>query len=197
MLQTHRQLIAFAVVALASARVAADDVVVNVGGQRTGKYKIALPTAVEGDSAAEIAAIESFDLGIAGVFQVLDPKGFLADLKSEGIGIDPQKWQDINAYGVVKFRASSGDVTFKFYEVSKGNTASFERTYARRGDLRRIVHTWCNDLYKFLTHEDGFFNSKIAFTMKGKGQSSIAAMDFDGHGVYAVSHNSSTNILPA
>ncbi len=40
----------------------------------------------EGDPAAarEISTVASFDLGVAGVFKVLDPAGFLADLKAEG-----------------------------------------------------------------------------------------------------------------
>jgi TolB protein len=172
-------------------------VVIDVKGATRGLYPIALPAAVDGDSAKEIAGIESFDLQLSGVFKVLEPSSFLADLKGEALGIEPQKWKDVGAYGVVKFRASAGELSFKFYEVSKGAKPSFEKTYPRRGELRAIVHHWCNDLYKFLTKEQGFFGSKIAFTAKGKGSSAIYAMDFDGHGAYSVSHNSSTNILPA
>jgi TolB protein len=172
-------------------------VVIDVKGATRGAYPIALPAAIDGDSAAEIAKVESFDLQLGGVFKVLDPASFLADLKSEGLGIEPQKWKDVGAYGVVKFRASGGEIVFKFYEVSKGATPSFEKSYPRKGDTRSIVHHWCNDLYKFLTKEQGFFGSKIAFTAKGKGSSAIYAMDFDGYGAYSVSHNSSTNILPA
>jgi len=198
MLPLHRHALVVIVVASALAPEGrADDVVIDVTGQKKGLYSIALPAAVEGDSAAEIAKIESFDLQISGVFKVLDPVGFLADLRREGMGIEPQKWKDVGAYGVVKFKATAGEVAFKFYELSKGDKPSFEKTYPRRGDLRKIVHHWCNDLYKFLVKEDGFFGSKIAFTAKARGSSAIYAMDFDGANAYSVSHNSSTNILPA
>ncbi len=50
---------------------------------------------------------------------------------------------------------------------------------------------------KYYTGEAGFFGSKIAFTSKGKGQSAVMAMDFDGQNAYRVSNNSSTNILPS
>ena len=174
-------------------------VVIDVSGQKGGKYPIALPTAPEGDAVAkEIAQIESFDLNVAGPFKVLDPKGFLADLKSEGIGIEPQKWKDVGAYGVIKYKVSGDAIDFKLYEVSKGTKPTLEKSYKRAGtDTRAIVHRWANEVVKYYTGEPGFFGSKITFTAKGKGTSAIMAMDFDGHGAYSVSNNSSTNILPA
>lgn len=173
--------------------------VIDVSGTKGGKYPIALPTAPENDALArEIAQIESFDLAVAGPFKVLDPQSFLADLKSEGLGIEPQKWKDVGAYGVIKYRATADAIDFKLYEVSKGNKPSLEKSYKRAGtNTRAIVHRWCNEVIKYYTGEPGFFGSKIAFTAKGKGQSAIMAMDFDGANAYRVSNNSSTNILPA
>src|SRR5574338_801009 len=173
--------------------------VIDVSGTKGGKYPIALPTAPDNDAVAkEIAQVESFDLGVAGVFKVLDPKSFLADLKGEGLGIDPQKWKDVGAYGVIKYKATADAIDFKLYEVSKGNKPSLEKTYKRAGtDTRTIVHRWCNEVVKYYTGEAGFFGSKIAFTAKGRGTSAIMAMDFDGHNAHKISNNSSTNILPA
>jgi TolB protein len=173
--------------------------VIDVSGTKGGKYPIALPTAPENDAVArDIAQVESFDLTVAGPFKVLDPQSFLADLKSEGLGIEPQKWKDVGAYGVIKYRATADAIDFKLYEVSKGNKPSLEKSYKRTGaNTRAIVHRWCNEVVKYYTGEPGFFGSKIAFTAKGKGQSAIMAMDFDGANAYRVSNNSSTNILPA
>src|SRR5262249_53248570 len=154
---------------------------------------------VEGDLAAakEIAQVASFDLSVAGVFKVLDPAGFLADQKAEGLTIDPQKWKDVGAFGVVKYRATASDVQFRLYEISKGTTSVLSKSYPRSGDTRAIAHRWCNEVVKYYTGEPGFFGSKLAFTAKGRGASSIHAMDFDGAHEYAVSNNSSQNILPA
>jgi TolB protein len=173
--------------------------VIDVSATKGGKYPIALPTAPEGDAVAkEISSIESFDLNLAGPFKVLDPAGFLADLKTEGTGIEPQKWKDVGAYGVIKYKASTDAIDFKLYEVSKGNKPSLEKSYKRAGtSTRAIVHRWCNEVVKYYTGEAGFFGSKIAFTAKGKGSSAIMAMDFDGNAAYKVSNNSSTNILPS
>ncbi len=174
-------------------------VVIDVNGAKRGLYPIATPLAPEGDAASkEVAQVESSDLGLAGVFKVLDPVSFLADLKSEQLGIDAQKWKDVGAFGVVKYRVTADQIEFRLYEVSKGNTAALTKMYKRSGTTtRQIVHRWCNEVVKYYTNEPGFFGSRIAFTAKGRGTSKIMAMDFDGTNAFTVSHNSSTNILPA
>src|SRR4051812_6155854 len=70
-------------------------VVIDVKGPNRTLYPIAAPASQDGDAAAarEVAQVASFDLSVAGVFKVLDPAGFLADLKAEGLIIDPQKWK--------------------------------------------------------------------------------------------------------
>jgi len=182
---------------------AGSGVIMNAGSATRGSYPIATPLAPEGDGVSrEIAQVESFDLSVAGPFKVLDATGYLADLKSEGLEIDPQKWKDTGAFGVIKYRVTPTNIEFRLYEVSKGKNPSLTKTYPRQGtDTRKIVHRWCNEVFKFYTGDPGFFGSQIVFTAKGgpkgKGQSAIMAMDFDGYGAYAVSHNDSTNILPA
>jgi TolB protein len=175
-------------------------VVIDVNASKRTLYPIAVPVSPEGDPsvAREVAQVASFDLGVAGIFKVLDPQSFLADLKAEGVGIDPQKWKDVGAFGVVKYRVSATDVEFRLYEVSKGTNASLTKTYPRNLGTRALVHRWCNDVVKFYTGEAGFFGSKMAFTVKVKGgRDQIYAMDFDGANAFKVSNNSSTNLLPA
>jgi TolB protein len=173
-------------------------VVIDVSAKRTA-YPIAVPTSLDADAAAakEISSVASFDLSVAGYFKVVDPAAFLANLKAEGLGIEPQKWKDVGAFGVIKYRITATEVELRFYEVSKGDRATLTKTYSRRDAPRQIAHKFCNEVVKHLTGEAGFFGSKIAFTAKGRASSSILAMDFDGANAYAVSNNSSTNILPA
>lgn len=173
-------------------------VVINVDAKRTA-YPIAIPLSAQGDQsvAKEVASVASFDLTVAGPFKVLDPASFLADLKTEGMGIEPQKWKDVGAFGVIKYRVTATDIEFRLFEVSKGDKPSLTKSYSRKDNTRTITHRWCNEVFKYYTGEKGFFGSKIAFTAKGKGASKILAMDFDGANAYAVSNNSSTNILPS
>ncbi len=181
-----------------------DGVVIDVSGAKRGAYPIAVPVGVASDPAAAkvVADVTSFDLGVAGLFKVLDPASFLADLGAEQLGLDPQKWKDVGAYGVIKYRVTTTgdavDLEFRLYEVSKGGTAQLSKTYrGKKAELRRLVHAWCNEVVKYYTGEPGFFGSKIAFVVKKRGQSQVFAMDFDGANPYSVSRNSSINMLPS
>lgn len=181
-----------------------DGVVIDVSGAKRGAYPIAVPVGVASDPAAAkvVADVTSFDLGVAGLFKVLDPASFLADLGAEQLGLDPQKWKDVGAYGVIKYRVTTTgdavDIEFRLYEVSKGGTAQLSKTYrGKKAELRRLVHAWCNEVVKYYTGEPGFFGSKIAFVVKKRGQSQVFAMDFDGANPYSVSRNSSINMLPS
>ena len=186
----------------------ADDggtVVIDVNNTKRSLYPIALPVADGGDARLSklVSDVQSFDLAVSGWFRVLDPKSFLADLRKEGLDIEPQKWRDVGAFGVVKHKISGGggkvDITFKLYEVQKGSSPVLTRTYSGpQSDLRRMVHKWCNEVVLYYTGEKGFFGSKIAFATRQKPTGKrVAAMDFDGHGVYSISRTASINILPA
>lgn len=145
-------LCAFAFVAASAGAQPADNsgVVIDVNGAKRGLYPVALPLAPEGDAVSkEVATVENSDLGLAGVFKVLDPTSFLADLKTEQLGIDPQKWKDVGAFGVVKYRVTADSIEFRLFEVSKGNTAALTKMYKRSGTTtRQIVHRWCNEVVK-------------------------------------------------
>jgi TolB protein len=204
-----RLAVVLGVVALAAAAPAVADPdssgqIIDVNGAKRTAYPLAIPTGVNSDSAAatEVAAVTSFDLSIAGWFKIVDPSAFLADLSSEKMSIEPQKWKDVGAYGVIKNQVTvSGDtvaIEFKLYEVSKGTTPSLEKSYkGKKSDIRSLTHAWCNEVVKFYTGEYGFFGSHIAFVVKKKGQSQIYAMDFDGANPYGVTRNKSINVLPA
>ncbi len=171
---------------------------------RKGLYPIAIPRPVGSDPAiaALVEEVQASDLRLSSWFSVLDPRSFLADVRAEGLGIEPQKWKDVGAFGVVKARAvtTGGQVTlsFKLYELDRGAEPTLEREYRGPGaDVRRLVHAWCNDLVAHLAGEPGFFGSRIVFVSKRHKGSSVVAMDFDGHAPHSLTKNPSINILPA
>lgn len=186
-----------------------DDFVIDVSRPQRSRYPLAIPMAAEGDkaTAAEVLKVASFDLDIAGWFKVMDKKGFLANLKREGMGIDLDSWKNVGAFGVIKYRTkASGNrikIDFKLYEIEKGESAVLARSYqGDRKDIRKLTHLWCNEVVKHFTGEDGFFGSKIAFVTKGdktrgRPTKKVMAMDFDGASMHAMSRNRSINILPA
>lgn len=171
---------------------------------KKGLYPLAvpMPVASDADTAKLITEIQTFDFNVSSWFTVLDPKSFLADLDKEGLSIEPQRWKDVGAYGVVKARAvvKGGNVTlqFKLYEIDKGAIPVLEKEYTGpTGDTRKLTHRWCNEVVKYFTGEPGFFGSQLVFSAKGKKGSKIMVMDFDGANVRTISKNDSINILPA
>jgi TolB protein len=188
---------------------AGDDFVIDVSRPQRSRYPLAIPMAVGGDKATakQVLEVASFDLNIAGWFKVMDRKGFLADIKAEGMSIDVEPWKNVGAYGVIKYKTTvSGGrvkIDFKLYEIEKGKNVVLARSYqGDKKDIRKLTHIWCNEVVKHFTGEDGFFGSKIAFVTKGsrsRGHSTkkIMAMDFDGAGKHSLSRNRSINILPA
>jgi len=184
---------------------AAQRAVIDVESETRGLYPIAVPTGVDSDRglAKTVAEVLSFDLKVAGWFKVVDPRSFLADLKKEGLSIDPPKWKNVGAFGVVKYQAvSTGSgirIEFRLYETDKGKTPVLSKTYqGSQSDARGFAHSWANEVVKYFTGEDGFFGSKIAFVTKPRGGGKkVMAMDFDGHGAYSLTRNKYINILPS
>jgi TolB protein len=166
---------------------------------KKGLYPIAVPMPASGDPVLSqlVTQVQSFDLAVSSWFKVLDPKSFLADLRTEGMGIDPQRWKDVGAFGVIKTNVtvSGGNATlqFKLYEVEKGAAPVLERQYTgSSNDVRKLVHQWANEVVKHFTGELGFFGSQMTFSNSKK----VYVMDFDGNGVYSVTKNDAINILP-
>jgi TolB protein len=191
---------ALAVLPVGPAR-AQDRIVISTETKaKKGMYPIAVPMPMGGDPtlAQMVTQVQTFDLNVSSWFKVLDPKSFLADLRTEGMSIEPNRWRDVGAFGVIKTSASvsggTATLTFKLYEVEKGAVPVLEKTY--RGpvaDARKLVHRWCNDVVMHFTGEPGFFGSRMTFSNAKR----IYVMDFDGHGAYTLTKNDAINILPA
>jgi TolB protein len=184
-------------------------VVIDVTNPQRSRYPIAVPVAGPADAmiGKTVQSIAAFDLKVAGWFRVVGDEALRADHRSEPLGsITPATWKDTGAYGVMKYRAvvQGGRISidFRLFELEKGTAPVLARTYSGPiGDVRKLTHMWCNEVVRHFTGEDGFFGSRIAFVTKsGSGRKAgkrVLAMDFDGHGAYGVSRNSSINILPA
>ena len=194
------------VVMLFAARLAsADRAVIDIESETRGLYPIAVPVGVNSNPklAKEVAEVLAFDFKVSGWFKVVDPRATLANLKAERLSIDPPKWKNVGAFGVVKYQVTSAGsrvrIQFKLYEVDKGRTAVLEKAYQGSAkDVRLFSHYWANDVVKYFTGEDGFFGSKIAFvTKRRRGGKQVTAVDFDGHGAYGLTRNRYINILPS
>ncbi|MCC6751025.1 MAG: PD40 domain-containing protein, partial [Deltaproteobacteria bacterium] len=174
--------------------------------QGTGQslYRIAVPPVLDDGGAAPQAQVATQvmtrDLKLYGLFKVLDPKGFLADLAKEGTGIDASAWANAGAQAVIKARASARGIEFFLYEVGKGARPVLQRHYLGDGkQARRMAHQFGDEVVRHLTGERGIFTTKLAFAAGNRraGVSHIYVMDYDGYGVTRVSRTGQQNVSPS
>jgi TolB protein len=151
-----------------------------------------LPIAVatfqgEGDvRGAEVSDVVRSDLALSGLFDVLDPKGFLAD-PAEGFAapsIKFARWADVGADGLVKARVrrAGGDLEgdLHLYEVRAGREVLATTARAAAADPRALAHRLADAVVRYYTHEPGVFSTKIVAIRKARGTFELVLFDADG-----------------
>lgn len=150
--------------------------------------------------ANEVADVLRFDMTIAGPFTVA-----AGSAKAAATGIRPgdfdfAPWQSAGVDLLVKsgYSISGDNVTceFRLYNVTQGKELLAKRYSGRKQDVRRIAHTFSDDILETLTGIRGPFTGKIAFISKVTGNKEIYLMDYDGHHVQRLTRNGSINLDP-
>jgi TolB protein len=157
--------------------------------------KLAVPRA-EGEGGATAVETLSKDMDITGLFQVLDPASFPAQLHSEGLGFSSALWSQVGAQAVIKMKASGGQLEGRVYSVARGDTPTLTKTY-RNADIRDAIHEFANDIVQSFTGKRGVFGSRIVFAMSGRGAHEIGSIDMDGGRMAVLTKMGTDNLLPA
>ena len=176
---------------------------VEVTGAEQALYRIAIPD-LQGNAAlgSQAAAVLRTDLSLISLFKVLDPAGFVADLKAEGLGIVAASWQSVGAQGVIKGdvrqTGSAVSVTMQFFEIARGTQPTLKRTYnGNVSELRNYMHNFANEVVKLLTGQASAFGTKLVFARRqGPGRKDVFAADFDGANLVRVSSGRGVSMLP-
>jgi TolB protein len=177
-------------------------VVIDVDSPERALYRIAVPELLNSNSADGAAVIRN-DLKLVSLFQVLDPRSFLAKPEVEGLGIQKTSWSSVGAQGVVKgqLTQSGGSIALdmRLYEIARGEAPVFTKNY--RGDasqLRAYMHDFANEILRALTGKKGAFGTRLLYARKiGPGRKDIMSADFDGHKEFRVSSGRGNAMLPS
>jgi TolB protein len=188
--------------------------VIEVGSPNFRPYPLAVPAARElgaaaaGQGAAEqadaITEALRFDVDLSPMFQLLDPKSYLADPRREGMTADAIKfsdWTSVGAQGLLKASATTRgaevEADFRFYDVASGKE-QLRKTYkGPAADTRRFAHRFMNELVAFLTGQKGAFTARIVAANRTRTGRELTIMDLDGKGRARVTENGSINLLPS
>lgn len=178
-------------------------VVIDVDSPERALYRMAVPNLIgAADLGASGGEVLRNDFRLSSLFQVLDPRSFIANPQTEGLGIDRNAWSSVGAQGIVKgqvTQAGSGiTVEMRLYELARGDMPVLSKNY--RGDssqLRGFMHDFANEVLRVLTGKPGVFGSHLTFARKvGPGRKDIYVADFDGHHLFRASSGRGNAMLP-
>lgn len=144
----------------------------------------------EAEVGAQISQVISADLERSGLFRPLDSKGFLQTPDQLRAG-EPRypDWKAIGAQALVAGNTSAtGDgrmkVDFRLWDVAAGQYMQGLSYSATTDSWRRIAHIIADAIYKRLTGEEGYFDTRIVYIAESgppnNRKKQLAIMDQDG-----------------
>ena len=136
-----------------------------------------------------IARVVSADLERSGLFKPIDPKAFISVEKS--ISEQPQfnNWRVLKAQALAQgsLIPEGGDrlrVQFRLWDVFAGEQMTGQVYTTVRSNWRRIAHIIADQIYKRLTGEDGYFDTRVVYIAESgpeqKRIKRLTIMDQDG-----------------
>ncbi|HEU5017129.1 MAG TPA: Tol-Pal system beta propeller repeat protein TolB [Pseudolabrys sp.] len=164
-----------------------------------GNFKpipIALPdflggAPTEDETARNITAVITADLKRSGLFAPIDPRAFTEKITNTDAVPRFADWRVINAQALVIGRITrQGDgrlkAEFRLWDVFAGQQLDGKQYFTSPDNWRRIAHIIADAIYKTLTGESGYFDSRIVFVdetgPKRQRIKRLAIMDQDGYG---------------
>ncbi len=137
----------------------------------------------------DIAAVAIADLESSGLFRGIDPKAFIQTPEAAAIAPRFPDWRQINAQALVTgtvAREADGRlrVEFRLWDVL-GESQLVGQAYVTQSEnWRRISHLIADAVYKRLTGEAGYFDTRIVYIAESGPQDRrikrLAIMDQDG-----------------
>jgi len=138
------------------------------------------------------------DLALTSVFELLDPRSFLADPREGLSSIRFQRWADVGAEGLVKgaIRRDSQGLAgeLHLYDVRAGREVLY-RVY-REKTARSLAHRFADDITQYYTREPGVFRTRVAVVRKSNGAREIVAFDADGKASEVLYRDATILLLP-
>ena len=144
----------------------------------------------EAQIGSDISKVVAADLERSGLFRPLDPKGFLQTPDQLRSG-EPryQDWRAVGAQALVAGNTTAlGDgrmkVDFRLWDVAAGQYMQGLSYTATADSWRRIAHIVADAIYKRLTGEEGYFDTRIVYVAESgpanARKKQLAIMDQDG-----------------
>ncbi len=177
---------------------------VTAPGTRLLQLAIAPPVALAGPEnsafSKDIVDALRFDMTLAGPFNVTTSPVTEGTSGIRPGDFDFTPWKAAGADLLIKtgYSQANGNVTLecRLYDVVRSQELAAKRYSGSAKELRRMAHTFSDEIMRVTTGEKGPFTGKIAFVSTRTGNKEIYLMDYDGYNVQRVTHNGSINLNP-
>ena len=159
----------------------------------------------------ELFTVVSNDLNVSNYFTFIQPKAFLEDTSQVDLkpapgssnGFDFEKWKAIGTEFLVRAGYNTVGENIKLeaylYYVPQAKLV-FGKSYEGPATaLRKLAHTFSDDVIDNLTGKKGIFNTKIvvASDYGGTRHKAIWVMDWDGSNKKSITNEKTVHISPA
>ncbi len=143
----------------------------------------------EAQMGRNIAQVIRADLERSGLFRPIDPSAFIEQVGFNFIIPRYADWRQISAQGlvtgtVVPAGAGQVKVSFRLWDVVEEKQIAGKEYNTLTGNWRRISHLIADEIYKRITGEAGYFDTRIVYVSEtGPAKNRIkrlAIMDQDG-----------------
>jgi TolB protein len=199
--------IALALSTLAAVQLSARaEVVVDVTKGNVEPLPIAITDFLAGnDLGQKIAGVVAADLKRSGLFAPIDQGAFIEKISNPDVSPRFEDWKVINAQALVTGRVTQeGDgrlrAEFRLWDTFAGQQMDGQQFYANPDNWRRIAHIIADAIYKRLTGEAGYFDTRIVFVSesgsKDKRIKKLAIMDQDGANVRTLTSGKDLVLTP-
>lgn len=159
---------------------------------------------------AELFKVIFNDLSVSTYFQFIPQTAYLEDPAKTGIrpapgdpnGFKFEPWKQIGTEFLVRgsFSVAGDTVTLETYtyHVPRGVVILGKKYRGSQSSLRRIAHTFCNDLMEAMTGQTGMYLSRLVAASDRSGGSfrEIYVMDWDGSNLEKITNHKSVALSP-
>lgn len=182
-------LIAFFCASAAQAQLHID---INRGQNEPMPIAVTDPTSgsrVAGDLGRDIMRVVAADLERSGLFRPIDKSAFIQVITSGDALPRFPDWRQINAQALVTSTITQrgGDnfsVAFRLWDIFGEQQLAGKEFNTFRSNWRRVAHLLADEIYKRMTGEEGYFDSRVVYVAESgpanRRIKRLAIMDQDG-----------------
>ena len=142
------------------------------------------------DISDNIIRVISNDLRSTGLFAIVDPKAYIEEPKSPSVRPSFKNWDPLGVKALVTGSVNMNingnvEVEFRLWDVVTEQDLTGLKLTVDSRYWRRISHIAADEIYKRLTGEEGYFDTRIVYISESGPLNArvkrLAIMDQDGH----------------